>query len=199
MTDWKWVNEPKPGRLRVEEVRPGTVRFTDTDTDEWVEAVTHDEPQATVMHVCKGVPDHQVVLTLSIDHAKHFEIGEGIAARDVYHYVSRGRATALRAGLTIHRSAFSSTPHEFEKSPTAGFEEAFYFLLPTGGKGILECAGLWPSGVRVDAAYPVYHRQLAQVCMGWHRVVAMVDKDGVPPQLAYIWAYICDRPEWEKS
>jgi hypothetical protein len=199
MSNWKWANEPKPGRLRVEETSPGTVRFWDTQTDEWVKVVSGDDPQATVMHIGREMPETPVVLTLDIDYAKHFVIGEGIARRQVYHFVNRDRAIALRAGLTIHESAFSSTPHEFEKSPEAGFEEAFYFLLPSGGKGILECDGIWPDGTAVDAAYPVRHQQLAQVPMGWHRVVALPDKDGVPPPLAYCWCYICDRPEWEKD
>jgi 5-deoxy-D-glucuronate isomerase len=101
--------------------------------------------------------------------------------------------------VTVQLSAFSSTPHEFETRPEPGFEEAFYFLFPEGGKGLLEGQGLWPDGTEVDDAWPVRHRQLAQVPMGWHRVTALPGVDGDVPRLAYVWVYLCTRPEWEKD
>jgi hypothetical protein len=87
-------------------------------------------------------------VTLTMDDAAHFLKGQNSASRSVWHYVTREHATALRAGLTVHKpySIVSSTPHEFELSPEPGFEEVFYFILPDGGKGTLEGEGMWPDG-----------------------------------------------------
>lgn len=188
---WDWANAPQLGRLGVEKMGD-KVRFIDRTTGEFVTVNTCDSMMLTMM----AVNDNHGI---ECKDAKHFTKGEGIAKRDVYHFVNRNHATALRAGLTVHHSAFSSTPHRFERSPEPGFEEAFYFLLPNGGKGILEGEGLWPDGSGVNAAWPVAHRQLASVPMGWHRVIALPDADGVPPRLGYIWAYLALKPEWEKD
>jgi len=196
MTNWRWVNAPHPGRLLVQETGECLVRFTDTGTGESVTVFAPDEFTDVAMTVSAGGK----TAGISIDDARHFLKGSHIAARNVWHYVTRDHATALRAGLTVHRSAFSSTPHEFELDTEPGFEEVFYFLLPDGGKAILEGQGLWPDGGDVDAAWPVRHRQLAQVPMGWHRVTALPrDADGNVPQVGYVWCYLCTSGRWEKD
>jgi len=196
MTEWKWANEPQAGRLQVQETGESLLRFADTETGEHVTVFAPDNFTDVTMTVSAGGR----TTTVSIDDAKHFLKGSHIAARNVWHYVTRQHATALRAGLTVHRNAFSSTPHEFELDTEPGFEEVFYLLLPEGGKGILEGQGLWPDGSDVDAAWPVRHRQLAQIPMGWHRVTALpLDADGNVPMMGYVWCYLCTSERWEKD
>lgn len=184
-----WANEPYNGHLRASLLTPQMIEFQDLTKIESVKVYVPDDLNRVEM-TCNG---HAI----NVDMAQHFVKGERIAERDVYHFINRNHADRLRAGLTIHRSAFSSTPHEFETKPEAGFEEIFYFL--TSGKGVLEGDGLWPDGKRVDAAWPFVNRQFAQVPMGWHRVTGLPDYDGVPPRVAYIWAYLCTKKEWEKD
>ena len=205
LTEMKsWANTPRPGRLRVELESSTTLRFIDIEAHQSVTVFAPLDSLNVLMTVNTNTKEAfprvgNVRPTISREKAKYFLKGEGIAKRDVYHYVTRKEARVLRAGLTIHHSAFSSTPHPFETEPVEGFEEAFWFLLPNGGKGILECEGLWPNGDPVDSAVPVRDRQIAQVPMGWHRVTALADYDGVPPKLAYCWAYLCLSPAWEKN
>jgi hypothetical protein len=130
---------------------------------------------------------------------QHFIKGEGITERDVWHVITREHCTALRAGLTTHRHVFSSLPHEFELSPVEGFEEVFLFILPEGGKAVLEGDGLWPDGSPVNTVWLVHDRQLCQVPMGRHVVTALPRNDGMIPRVSYVWVYICDRLEWEKD
>jgi len=129
--------------------------------------------------------------------AGYYVRGAGMAQREVWHYVTREHCQRLRAGLTIHRSVVSSTPHEFERQPEADFEEYFYFL--TDGVGLLERAGMWTDGTLVDDGFRFDGPTLAQVPMGYHRVVALPDADGNTPFMAYIWCYLCKKPEWEKD
>ena len=123
--------------------------------------------------------------------------GAGVTQREVWHYVTREHCQRLRAGLTIHRSVVSSTPHTFERQPEQGFEEYFYFL--TDGAGILERHGVWTNGDHVSDGFRFDGPTLAQVPMGYHRVVAMPDNGGNIPFMAYIWCYLCKKPEWEKD
>ena len=200
-----WANTPRPGRLRVELEDHGLLHYYDMEAHQCVTVhIPHDDPFNVEMTVNTNTsvafPRVGNVKPIKrIGDAQHFIKGEGIAQRDVYHYVSRKDAKTLRVGLTVHRAAFSSTPHPFEMQPEEGFEEVFMFLLPDGGKGILECEGMWPAGGTTDSATPVRDRQLAQVPMGWHRVTALADAAGVPPRLGYIWSYLCLFPTWEKD
>jgi hypothetical protein len=184
MTNWVWANEPRPGRLRAS-WHDDKLFFEDIEAKEQV-VVGLDFPGLTF----NGI--------LALD-GQHFVKGEGITARDVWHVITREHCTALRAGVTTHRHVFSSLPHEFEKHPVEGFEEVFLFLLPNGGKAVLEGDGLWPDGSPVNAVWLVHDKQLAQVPMGRHVVTALPRNDGIIPRVSYVWAYICDRPEWEKD
>jgi len=130
--------------------------------------------------------------------ATHKVIGSGIAQRDVYHFITKEHCTHLRAGLTVHRSLASSTPHTFELAPEPGFEELFWFRIADGDKAIIEGEGLWPDGSPVDAAWPVRDGDVVQVPMGSHRVMALPDVDGKFPQVAYVWCYLCTEERWEK-
>lgn len=130
--------------------------------------------------------------------AHHKVVGSGVAQRDVYHFITSKHRKLLRAGLTVHRSLASSTPHTFELSPELGFEELFWFHISDGGKALIEGEGLWPDGTRVDAAWPVRDGDVVQVPMGSHRVVALPDVDGRFPQVSYVWVYLCKKQEWEK-
>ena len=187
-----WINERyTDGRLVVQYAGIDTVNFIDVETSESVTVVLADD-FLDVLFKCNG-------RTLPLNDAKCFVKGKHIAQRDVWHVVTREHATALRCGLTRHRSAFSSTPHEFELHGEPGFEEVFLFKLPQGGKGLLEGAGYWPTGRVVDKAWPIRDMDAAQVPMGWHRVVALPDGDGRVPELWYIWVYLCTKPEWEKD
>ena len=195
----RWINEPNFKDLDVDLAidEPGNdlILFTDKANDETVVVRLGDDFQSTNI-MAWGTNGVCAVLFYQ---SKHFVKGEGIAERDVYHFITREHCKWLRVGLTIHRSAFSSTPHAFELSPEVGFEEAFFFLLPDGGKALLEGQGAWTDGTEVDAAWSVQHRQFAQVPMGWHRVVGLPLEDGVPPRLAYIWGYLARKDSWEKS
>ena len=194
---WTWVNEPKPDRLRVEQLKPGVVQYMDTRYNEFVRVKTNADPEKMVFEVGEGTPP-EVHTTRMLKDAQHVVVGSGLAERDVYHVITADHAVTLRIGLTIHKSAFSSTPHTFELDPEPGFEEVFYFLLPAGGKGLIEAQGLWPKGINVDRAWPVRHRQLAQVPMGSHRVAALPDNEFNIPQLMYVWGYLALFDRWEK-
>ncbi len=135
---------------------------------------------------------------LDLKDAKHKVIGSGIAQRDVYHFITDEHCTYLRAGLTVHRSIASSTPHTFELEPEPGFEELFWFKISDGGKAIIEGEGLWPDGTPVDAAWPVRDGDIVQVPMGSHRVVALPDVDGNFPRVSYVWCYLAKEARWEK-
>jgi len=135
---------------------------------------------------------------LHLKDAKHKVIGSGIAQRDVYHFTTKDHCKHLRAGLTVHRSIASSTPHTFELSPEPGFEELFWFKISDNGKAVIEGEGLWPDGSPVDAAWPVRDGDIVQVPMGSHRVVALPDVDGNFPQVSYIWCYLATHERWEK-
>jgi 5-deoxy-D-glucuronate isomerase len=184
-----WVNEQYNGRLGVQESGEHLITFTDYETDEQIVVYAPDDPYGVTMTV-----NGQII---SLFQSYQFIKGAGIAQRCVYHYVNREHCMALRAGLTVHDAAFSSTPHEFELNPEPGFEECFYFL--TTGKGLLEGEGVWPDGAPVDAAWPIRDRCVAQVPMGWHRVVALPLEDGIAPSLFYIWCYLCLHERWEKG
>ena len=192
-----WVNEPyRHGRLFVQQSGFDTVRFTDIKENERIDMSLSDRPTEVMMRVVRAERgDGRTVFT---GDAKHFVKGAGITERDVWHFVTREHATALRAGLTVHRSAFSSTPHDFELTPDFGFEEAFVFMMPDDAKGLLEGEGVWPEGDAVSAAWPVVNRSMAQVPMGWHRVTALPGLDGVVPPLAYVWVYLALHERWEK-
>jgi len=137
--------------------------------------------------------------SLDMGNAQRKLIGSGIAQRDVYHFITAEHCKHLRAGLTIHRSLASSTPHTFELEPEPGFEELFWFRIADGGKALIEGYGLWPDGSPVDAAWPVRDGDVVQVPMGSHRVVALPDVDGNFPRVAYVWCYLAkDGRGWEK-
>ena len=197
---WKWANSQQPRRLVIQEQGEHAIKFIDTEADEAVLVHAPDSLNVSMTilkeHAARPVPER--VETITRDQSHHFVKGTGLTTRDVWHFVTRHDCAVLRVGLTIHRRIFSSTPHEFEMSSEPGFEEVFYFLLPNGGKAVLEGEGMWPNGDPVDAAWPVRHRQLAQVPIGWHRVVAMADEDSCP-RVAYVWAYLAIHPEWEKG
>jgi 5-deoxy-D-glucuronate isomerase len=200
----RWVNDRYYGSLIVQTPSLGTVQFTDLDERESVLVHVPGLFAVTMTVMAGDTRPTQAQLKpeklepIRQEDAAHYVRGEGIAMRDVYHYVTREHCKRLRAGLTVHLSAFSSTPHEFELSPEPGFEEVFYFLVSGGGKALLEGEGLWPDGREVDDAWPVRDRSLAQVPMGLHRVVAMVGADGPVPLVGYVWCYLCKKPEWEK-
>jgi len=180
-------------RLISHRLADNVMLFTDDKTDEQVMVVLDHDFNATMWVLRYGTKN-----SITFAESTQFWKGKGIARRAVFHYVTREHATALRVGMTFHDSAFSSTPHEFEKTPEVGFEEIFWFLLPDGGKAILEGEGKWPSGEDVDETWPVRHGQTMDVPMGWHRVVALPDEEGNVPRVGYVWAYLCLHDRWEK-
>lgn len=187
-----WINERyTDGRLVVQYAGIDTVNFIDAETSESVTVMLADS-FLDVQFGCNG-------RTFTLNDGQCYVKGKGIAQRDVWHIITRDLSTALRVGLTRHRSAFSSTPHPFELNSEPGFEEVFLLRLPNGGKGLLEGAGYLPDGKPIDKAWPIRDMDAAQVPMGWHRVVALPDADGRTPELWYIWCYLCLRPEWEKD
>ena len=119
----KWINEPRLSALEVT-IEGQNVTFRDTVNNEYVNVqyVGDREPTFIVNNTSpRRVP---------------YRKGKGLYRRDVYHYATRENATWLRAGQTVHRSAFSSLPHPFETRPRAHFEEVF--ILRTFGAGLLE-------------------------------------------------------------
>jgi 5-deoxy-D-glucuronate isomerase len=203
----KWANDRFYGSLVVQLPSPGIVQFTDLDEREsiLVRATSLFDVTMTVMPGSDARPERErltpeKLTPIAQEDATHHVRGKGIATRDVWHYVTREHCKRLRAGLTVHRSAFSSTPHGFELSPEPGFEEVFYFLVVGDGKALLEGEGLWPDGRAVDAAWPVRNRTLAQVPMGWHRVAALAGADGGVPLVGYVWCYLAlPGRGWEKD
>lgn len=205
----KWINTPwLLGELLVQDYGEHVLQFTDTEANEIIRVfvpgglagVTNlKSVTMTVLDEAGQQPEPSCGITNDV--AQHFVKGTGVAERDVWHYVSSKHCKRLRAGLTIHKSMASSTPHPFERTPEPGFEEVFFFILqlPANGKAILEGEGMGPNGQRIDDAWPVRDRTLAQVPMGWHRVVALPEEDGTFPMIAYVWCYLCKEERWEKD
>lgn len=200
-----WANERLfKGDLLVRQSSEHLIQFKDAAEKESIEVAMPDNLNLVTMTVLESClawqePRLFAPTPITIDDAKAFTVGNGLSERDVWHFVTKAHCKRLRAGLTIHRSVFSSTPHPFELEPEEGFEEVFCFLLPNGGKALLEGEGVLTDGAPIDAAWPVRDRTLAQVPMGYHRVVAMADADGEFPTVAYVWAYLCKFEHWEKS
>ena len=193
MSKTNWANVPHLDRLHVE-CQANDIIFRDSATGE---AVFIREARRVLEGRSVSVSSGEVIARRD---AQHFVRGEGLTERDVWHYVTSRHCSVLRAGLTVHRSAFSSTPHPFELRPRPGFEEVFYFCVnPPSGKVLLEGQGMWADGERIDTAWPVRDDQFACIPMGHHRVVALPMDDGSIPQVLYWWCYLCLRPEWEKD
>ena len=164
------------------------VSFYDVKHGEVVRAfVNHENPEATRFEIGGGGTASSCLTVTK---------GKGLTERLVKHYTNRDTTKRLRVGITVHRSAFSSLPHEFEKNPVPGFEEAFYII--TQGKGLVEGDGLLGASP-VDTAWPVGNANLVAVPMGWHRVVALPNDDDSLPPMAYVWAYLAKQPNWEKD
>lgn len=124
-------------------------------------------------------------------------VGSGNTQRHVYHYLRPdGPALTLRLGITVHNGtgSWSSLPHGFELNTEPGFEEVFFYLLNGGtGRGIQVGKGVWHDGERVDSIWQVHDRTFGVVPMGYHPVVG---EPGV--NVAYVWAYLAKKKEWEK-
>lgn len=185
-----WINKQFQGDLLTVAPAPSVICFIDAGTDEDVMIFLANNPMDVTMSM-----DGEVI---SCPDATHYVRGSGIAMRDVWHFITRKHCKHLRAGLTVHRSAFSSTPHDFELTPERDFEEVFCFLISGDGKALLEGDGMWPDGQRVDAAWPARNGDFAQVPMGRHRVTALADAEGGVPLVGYVWCYLCLKDEWEK-
>ncbi|MBU2395792.1 MAG: hypothetical protein KKH70_20850, partial [Gammaproteobacteria bacterium] len=126
---WQWVNPPRPGRLLAQREAGDWIRFVDTQTGEVARCnVALDTLHNLRVEVWKpdanGAPPKMIHAIERTD-ARAFARGGGVMRRDVWHYVGREHCEALRLGLTIHWSYFSSTPHAFELQPERGFEEVF--------------------------------------------------------------------------
>ena len=185
--DERWVNKGAFYGLKVETLGP-RVTFSDLVEGEFVRVfVNYDDPRMTRFEIGNG---GNVIPRLTLTR------GEGLTERAVLHYATKDDCKRLRVGITIHRSAFSSLPHDFEKAPVEGFEEAFYVITP--GKGLLEAEGML-GRESVDLAYPIRGGDLVAVPMGWHRVVALPNEDNNLPKFAYVWGYLAKYPSWEKG
>lgn len=189
-----WANEKRLARLDVD-VYEDVIAFIDKETGETVQVEQRrDEPlpRRILLSGRKITPAPQIVTKGAQE--------EGVTARSVNQYVTDAHCKALRVGLTVHRSWFSSTPHTFELSPEMGFEEVFYFRSPTpGAKALLEGEGLWPDGTPVDGSWPVVDRQFAQIPMGRHRVAVLPVENEARPEWWYWWCYLCTNDGWEKN
>ena len=132
--------------------------------------------------------------------AHHIVVGKANLKRDVYHFTKPGGLLpTLRCGLTVHKGAntWSSTPHPFEENPEPGFEEAFLYLLNDGifirSTAIQLGRGMWYDGEFAFTQWQVHNRDISAIPMGYHPVVG---EPGV--KVAYIWAYLAKKDEWEK-
>lgn len=189
-----WANEQKLSRLQVD-IYDHVIAFIDTAVGESV---------LVAQEMAGPFPDSILVnadrINLRIGWKTKGEQVEGVTLRDVYHYVTAEHCTALRVGLTVHDSWFSSTPHTFELSPEPGFEEVFFFRSSTlDAKALLEGEGLWPDGTLVDAAWPVRDGQFAQIPMGSHRVCVLPVEDEQRATWWYWWCYLATEERWEKN
>jgi hypothetical protein len=186
MSEAKWINKGAFYALRVSTLGP-RITFEDLVEDDTIHVyVDHTHPFLTGFVTGLGE---------TLEPCFDVTRGSGLTERRVIHYTNRSTHRRLRVGLTIHQSVFSSLPHPFEKDPVPGFEEAFYMV---GGKTLVEMQGLMGTDY-VDTAVACRGGDLVAVPMGWHRVVALPDDDGNPTPLAYIWAYLAKRTEWEKD
>ena len=131
--------------------------------------------------------------------AHHIVVGKANLKRDVYHFTKPdGLLPTLRCWLTVHsgKNTWSSTPHPFELNPVEGFEEVFLYLLSKGewsNSAIQTGHGWWENGDKVSDIWQVYDRDISAIPMGYHPVVG---EPGVT--VAYIWAYLAKKDEWEK-
>mgnify|MGYP001310476773 CR=1 FL=1 len=124
-------------------------------------------------------------------------VGEGNSKRDVFHFLKPGGpAPQMRLGITKHigKGTWSSLPHDFELNLEPDFEEVFFYLLEGGSKVAFQRGkGVWCNNDKVDDGWIVKDKTFSTVPMGYHPVVG---EPGV--QVAYIWVYLCKKPEWEK-
>ena len=129
--------------------------------------------------------------------AYHIVVGESNWQRDVYHFLKpKGPAPTLRLGITLHSGAgtWSSLPHPFELDLEPDFEEVFFHLLEGGSQRAVQLGrGVWADNTPVDEAWLVGDQTFSTIPMGYHPVV------GEPHvKVAYVWAYLATKPEWEK-
>ena len=143
---------------------------------------------------------------------KPVERGRGLARRLVYTVLGPSRLHPLRVGLTVHLSAYSSTPHTFEAAavaraehagpealpPAHRWEEVFFFRMPEAAAALVEGYGWSADGEWVDTATRVVNGAFVPIPLGYHRVAALPDHEGRPRPLAYWWAYLALDPAWEK-
>lgn len=186
MSESKWINKGGFYALRVSTLGH-RVTFEDLVEDDIVQ-VYIDEAYPLLSRF----ESNDEVLAPCFDVTR----GHGLTERRVVHYTDRSTHRRLRVGVTVHQSVFSSLPHPFEKDPVPGFEEAFIIITP--GKGLVEMEGIM-GAIPIDEAVPVRGGDLVAVPMGWHRVVALPNADGEPWPMAYVWAFLSKRPEWEKD
>ena len=181
----KWTPGPPTFDKLSVAIRNGDLVITDNQHNEVVTVGRVASPRPT-WYVCGS----------RVRKPRHIVVGKGLCRRDVYHYATKANATWLRAGVTVHRSAFSSLPHDFELTPENGFEE--FFLFNTTGSALVERRGRSPLVAQVDDVVPVINWNAVQIPMGWHRVVALPDRDGNLADVTYVWAYLAKKPHWEK-
>lgn len=128
----------------------------------------------------------------------HIVVGDSNWKRNVYHYLKPNSEShlQLRLGLTVHDGygTWSSLPHDFENRLEDGFEEVFFYVLEGGPKKAFQVGrGVWADGKEVDEIWPVADRSFSVIPMGYHPVV------GEPHvNVAYVWAYLAKKKEWEK-
>jgi 5-deoxy-D-glucuronate isomerase len=136
-------------------------------------------------------------LLITAAESKMITVGSENYQRDVYHFLyPSGPAPTMRLGLTVHRGegTWSSLPHDFELHTEPDFEEVFFYLLKGGSERAVQVGrGVWSDNAAVDDCWQIKDKSFSAVPMGYHPV-------GAEPHVsvAYVWAYLCKQPHWEK-
>ena len=158
---------------------------SDYGDDETIDFILDNDYNIHECHVNERVVEPKIII-----------VGEGNTEREVHHYATKDTSPYLRAGLTIHKgkNTWSSLPHDFEMHPEPGFEEIFFHMIKGGSRRSIQVKrGMNHEGEYIDELVQVFDREFIDVPMGYHPVVGEPDVT-----VAYLWAYICKKPSWEK-
>jgi 5-deoxy-D-glucuronate isomerase len=186
---YQWSNTCKLDTLKVSGDNNQLIFQTGSET-----ATVYLEKGDIKKVICK-LGNDEVVHSMEGRH--HIVVGEGSTQRDVYHYLTPSNTNGeIRLGITkhCHENSWSSLPHPFELNTEPGFEEVFFYILKGGSeRAIQRGEGVWYNNEKVNDCWLIENQTFGTIPMGYHPVVG---EPGV--KVAYIWAYLCKKQEWEK-
>lgn len=192
----------KLDRLTARQLPNDVLEFTHTQGGNMIERAIVQLRGQHIDYVDYTTSIHAPEASHVVDRTPHkvLTIGKGNTERTVEHYLTKDNAYQMRLGLTIHNGdgTWSSLPHHFELTPELGFEELFYYILSgktQDGKqrAIQTKRGMYHNGVVDETLEIIHHETFGVIPMGYHAVCA---EPGI--KVAYVWAYLCKYPRWEK-